>query len=111
MIENAEPRVPTYLWVEAKIKELNATNIPAYIIHRGEKMDGVILFKISDCQGQCTLKTRQRNFDGELEWGDVFGDEIVDETKADEYITRSKDRDPDLWCVEVEHPQMDLIID
>ena len=105
-----EPRVPTHLWVEAKIKELNAQNIPAYIIHRGEKMDGVILFKIADCKGQCQLKTRQRDFDGVLEWVDVFTDEIVDEKKADEYIGRSQSRDPDLWVIEVENPALDIVL-
>jgi len=104
----SEPRTPSHLWVEAKVRELNAQNIPTYVIHRGEKMDGVILFKIADCQGKCKLKTRQRNLDGELEWVDVFADEIIDEKKADEYITRSKTRDPDLWAIEAENSQMDI---
>ncbi len=102
--------MPTHLWVEAKVKELNSQNIPTYILHRGEKMDGVILFKISDCKGQCKLKTRQRNLDGELEWVDVFADEIIDEKKADEYIQRSKERDPDLWAIEAENPEMSLML-
>jgi len=106
-----EPRIPTHLWIEAKVKELNAQNIPAYIIHRGEKMDGVVLVKISDCQGQCQLKVRQRNFDGELEWVDVFSEKIIDEQKADEYINRSKERDPDLWAVEIESSKAEISLD
>lgn len=104
-------RTPTHLWVEAKIRELNAANIPTFVVHRGEKMDGVVLFKISNCQGQCKLKTRQRNLDGVLEWVDVFGDEIVDEKKADEYIYRSQSRDPDLWAIEAEVKDMELSLD
>ena len=108
MIFNSPIRTPTHLWVEAKIKALNAQNIPAYVIHRGEKMDGVVFVKIFNCQGQCALKTRQRNLEGELEWVDVFNEDIINEQKADEYITRAKDRDPDLWMIEVEHAQMNL---
>ena len=108
MTFEVEPRIPTHLWVEAKIKELNAINIPTYVIHRGERMDGIILFKISNCQGQCMLKTRQRNLEGVLEWVDVFQDEIVDESKADEYIKRSKARDPDLWSIEGEKSDMEI---
>ncbi len=110
MFEN-QPRIPTHLWVEAKVRELNAINIPTFILQKGEKMDGVILFKISDCQGKCKLKTRQRNFDGALEWVDVFENEIINETKADDYISRSKKRDPDLWAIEAEHPQMEVCLD
>lgn len=103
-----QPRIPTHLWVEAKVRELNAQNIPTFVLHRGEKMDGVILLKISNCHGNCILKTRQRNLDGILQWIDVFAEEIIDESKADDYINRSKERDPDLWAIEIEHPEMDI---
>ena len=97
-----EPRIPTHLWVEAKIRELHAANIPTFVIHKGEKMDGVIYIKTSNCQGQCTLKTQQRDLEGVLQWINIFNDEIVNEKQADDYIIRAKERDPDMWAIEAE---------
>ena len=92
--------------MEAKIRELNAASIPAYILHRGEKTDGVVLAKISDCQGSCRFITQQRNLDGDLEWVNIYSDEIIAEQKADDYISRSLSRDPDLWAIEIENKDM-----
>jgi hypothetical protein len=100
--EQKNVRTPTHLWLEAKIRELNDAGTPAYILNRGEKMDGMVVFKISDCAGTCRLLTQQRNLDGEMEWVDAVGEERVAEDKADAYIERSLKRDPDLWAVEIE---------
>lgn len=97
-----ETRMPTHLWVEAKIRELSSKNIGVYVTHKGERHDGIVLLKLANLKGECKLLTQQRNFDGVLEWVNVFADEIITEQKADEYITRSISRDPDQWVIEVE---------
>lgn len=99
---NEQVRLPTYLWVEAKIRELMSEGLSVYVVHKGEKMDGLVLLKISDMEGACKLLTQQRNLDGVLGWVDALAEETPDEKKADDYIRRSIDRDPDLWVVEVE---------
>lgn len=101
------PRMPTHLWVEAKIRELTAQNIGVYVTHKGERNDGIVVIKIANLRGDCKLLTQQRNIDGVLEWGNVFAEEVVTEQKADEYIRRSIDRDPDQWAIEIENPEMD----
>ncbi len=101
------PRTPTHVWLDAKIRELTISGIGVYVTHRGEKMSGLVLLKINSTQGDCKLKTQQRNLDGILEWIDVFQDDVIEEKKADEYINRSIDRDPDLWVVEIEDKQME----
>ncbi len=100
------PRIPTYLTVEAKIREVSSCGLAAYIAHRGEKMGGLILLKLSDMAGQSKLLTQQRDLEGVLGWIDVFQEEIIEEKKADEYIARAINRDPDLWVVEIEDRQM-----
>ena len=100
-------RIPTHLMIEAKIRELSAQGVGVYIAHRGEKMDGLILLKLSDMAGQCKLLTRQRNLDGVLGWVNVFKQEIIEEQKADEYTARALSRDPDLWVIEVDAKQME----
>ena len=102
-----EPRTPTHVWVEAKIRELTAQGIGVYVTHKGEKMGGLVLLKLTNPQArECKLLTQQRNFDGVLEWINVFKEEIITEQKADEYIARSIGRDPDLWVIEVEQEEM-----
>lgn len=102
-----EPRVPTHIWVEAKIRELTAQGIGVYVTHKGDKMGGLVLLKLVNVkERECKLLTQQRDLDGVLGWVDVFTEEIISEQKADEYITRSTDVDPDLWVIEVESADM-----
>ncbi len=103
---NEAPRIPTHLWVEAKIRELSAQAIGVYVTHHGEKMGGMVLLKLSNMAGECKLLTQQRDLDGLLGWVNVFQDEIIEEKKADEYIGRSINRDPDQWVIEVEEQKM-----
>lgn len=102
----SDPRIPTYLWLEAKIRELSAQGVGVYVIQRGDRTGGLVLLKISDMAGQCRLLTRQRNLDGELMWMAALKEEMADEKSADEYIARACQRDPDLWVVEVEDRDM-----
>ncbi|HPD83204.1 MAG: DUF1491 family protein [Alphaproteobacteria bacterium] len=96
-------RTPTHIWVDAKIRELSAQGIGVYVTHRGEKMGGLVLLKIVNPQaGECKLLTQQRDLDGVLGWINVFSEEMITEQKADEYISRSVARDPDLYVLELE---------
>lgn len=100
--------MPTHLWVEGKIRELSMQGIGVYVLQKGERNDGTVLLKLADTKGQSKLHVQQRNLDGVMEWVDVFtGDEIIEEKRADDYIARSKQRDPDQWIIEIEHPEMD----
>jgi len=98
--------MPTHLWVEAKIRELSAQAIGIYVLHKGEKMDGLVLLKLNNLAGACKLLTQQRDLDGVLGWVNVFQEEIIDEKRADEYIARSLSRDPDQWVIEIETGDM-----
>ena len=70
-------------------------------------MSGLVLLKLTANTQECKLLTQQRNFEtNALEWVDVFEDEVMEEKRADEYITRSVNRDPDQWVVEIEDKKM-----
>lgn len=102
-----QPRTPTHVWLDAKIRELSAQGVGVYVTHKGEKMSGLVLLKLTDVkERQCKLLTQQRNLDGVLEWVNVFEYEIIEEQKADEYTARAIARDPDLWVVEIENGAM-----
>lgn len=99
-------RIPTYLWLEAKIRELSAQGIGVYVAQRGDKTGGLVLLKISDMAGRCKLLAQQRNLDGDLVWMAAIREETTDEKSADDYIARACQRDPDLWVIEVEDREM-----
>lgn len=101
------PRMPTYLWVEAKVRELSMQGIGVYVAQKGEKNDGTVLLKLSDMAGKSKLLVQQRDLDGALEWVNVLAEDIMEEARADEYIERSMARDPDQWVIEVENPEME----
>ena len=106
-------RLPTHIWLEAKIRDLAAQGIGVYVLQRGEKHDGQVLVKVTDCKGQAALYTRQRDLmTNELKWIDAMGTQSglcplrYKESEVDAYLTRARDRDPDLWIVEVEDQNM-----
>lgn len=101
-----DERLPTHLWLEAKIRELSAQGVGVYVAQRGDKMGGLVLLKISDMMGQCKLLIQQRDIDGVLGWMPALREEIGDEKSADDYIARACQRDPDLWVIEVEDREM-----
>lgn len=98
--------IPVHIWIEAGIKSLEDRGIFYYIPQRGERNSGLVLLKISDRKGGCALLTQERDLDGNLGWINAMGEEKLDEKKADDYIRRSIGRDPDLWVIEIEDPDM-----
>lgn len=98
-----EGRLPTSLHVDAILKQCDIDFIPYYILQKGEYASGVILAKLNRLDGIAALRIQQRDFDtGMLGWVDALGEAEMEENKADEYIARSKSRDPDLWVIEFE---------
>ena len=101
-----ETRLPTHLWLEAKIRELTARGQGVYVTHRGDAANGVVLLKIVDMAGGCCLLTQQRDLDGALQWVNALSDGRPDEKTADDYIRRAVMVDPDVWVIELEDRQL-----
>lgn len=98
----SDHRLPTALWLEAYLRRLSAEGASYYIVRKGAYAAGTVLIKTGTPQTGWRLKIQQRDLDGVLGWADVFAEEIVNEIKADAYISRAVTRDPDLWVVEIE---------
>jgi hypothetical protein len=102
-----EDRLPTALWVEAHMRNLAAAAIFYTVVQKGNHASGLVMLKLNGMRGQVKLLMQERNFEsGALEWVFVFKEELAEESKADEYIHRARDRDPDLWVIEIEDPLM-----
>ncbi len=102
-------RIPTHVWVEAEVRRLSSEGYGIYVSNRGDKTGGMVLQKIANMEGQCKLMGLQRDLLGKLVWINVLQDEIVEEREADAYIKRAVDRDPDLWVLEIEDKEMEVV--
>lgn len=95
-------RLPTELWVAAHLRQCTVKGMPAYVVRKGAPAAGTVMVKVVMRGQGCKLLNQSRDMDGNMGWMDVFDGEIVDETRADQYIQRTVARDPDVWVVEVE---------
>lgn len=102
-----EARLPTGLWVEIHLRNLEAVGTYYYYIQKGNHASGLLLLKLNSTKGQISLLEQERNFEtGKLEWVNALNEDHPAESAADEYIQRAIARDPDLWVIEVEDPEL-----
>ena len=94
--------LPTYLWVDAKIRELSDSSKPVYVLNKGNKTGGLVLAKVSNLDGDCKVYTQQRDLEGQLGW---FEQDMA-EGEADQYIRQELEFDTDLWVLEIEDREM-----
>lgn len=95
-----EPRLATEIWVSAYLKRLGLANIPAYVVAHGDNTAGAVLVKCALLNGTAQLWAREWDFDTDTrDWRMTLEG---DERSVDEAITRQRSFDPDLWVVEVE---------
>ena len=95
-------RLPTAMWVSAGLRQLSVAGVPAAVVHKGEGESGTLVIKLALLDGTAKVLTESRDMDGGLGWMAPLGDDPVQEDKADAYVRRSIDRDPDIWVVEIE---------
>ena len=95
-------RIATHVWVEAEVRRILSLGRAVYIVARGDNAGGTVIQTISNLSGECKLLGQQRDLLGKLVWINLLQDEIVPEAEADCYIEKSRERDPDVWVVEIE---------
>ncbi len=122
----SDDRLPTNVWVDAGLRRCSTENIPAVVRHKGDKMGGTVLLKITRtgidfasrsevASGACCRVLGQlRDIDGRLDWVATHDEDMIEEKAAEDYIARAVARDPDLWVIEVEsdgtwHPFADVL--
>ena len=93
-------RLAAGLWVQAYLRRLQLTDIPAYILKKGDATAGSVIVKIATLDGRAVAKSR--SFDP------VTGGRIWmvlaegSESEVDESLEKQRRFDPDLWIVELE---------
>lgn len=100
-----EFRLKTDIWVASEIRRCEAMLLNAVISHKGDQGRGLVLIKQYVYDQGCQIYSQSRDFDDKLIWHQPLGEEWLQEDKVDQYISRQRDFDEDLWVIEIEDPK------
>jgi len=100
-----EARLKSGLWVAALVRQCDRLARPAVVLRKGDPDSGGILVVLRGREGLVAL-SQVRDGEGRLSWMRATGDAPVDQEGADAYVARALRRDPDLWVVEVDAPDL-----
>lgn len=100
-----EPRLKAEIWVQAVLRQANASGQFGVVLRRGDADAGGVLVVLRHRDGISVL-SQARGADGALGWLRATGPAAVDQTTADAYVARQVRFDPDLWVIEFESPDM-----
>ncbi len=98
----SDTRLPSGLWIEAKLRQLDRDAVPYYVINKGAYFSGTILLKINNMSGLCRILAQESDEHGTKRWVSPLLKSDLLESDVDAYIERARSRDPDLWVIEVE---------
>jgi hypothetical protein len=101
----SEPRVKSGLWVSAALRLSFHDGRGGAVLRRGDEDAGGILVVLRGRDGLSVLSAMAGS-GGERNWLRATGPAPVDQATADAYVDRQLARDPDLWVVEFEAPDM-----
>ena len=102
-------RLTSDLWVSAYLARLRLADIPVYVVAKGDPTAGAVIVKSATLDGRA--RAFQRSYDmatGARVWV-VLAEGA--EADIDTVLRRQRDRDPDLWLIEVEDRQGRTLLD
>ncbi|MBE9604031.1 DUF1491 family protein [Acetobacteraceae bacterium H6797] len=100
-----EARVKAQLWVSMAIRMADIAGRSGMVLRKGDPDSGGVLCVLMARDGLCVL-AQTRDGDGNPAWIKGTGPGPVDQQTADAYVVRQVKRDPDLWVVEFEAPDL-----
>lgn len=95
-------RLKSDIWVQALVLRCKAEAVHALVARRGDKISGAILVRVNRLDGTADVYQAARNGLGEQIWIRGTGDASVEEAKADKFVKRQMEFDPDVWVVEID---------
>lgn len=93
-------RLATSLWVSAYLARLRLADIPAYVTARGDATAGAVVVKIATLDGQARAFQRGYDLMADRRTWMVLAE--GDEAEVDQALKRQRQRDHDLWVIELE---------
>ena len=101
----SEARVKAKLWVQMALRMGDIDGRPGTMLRRGDADAGGVLVVLRGRDGLCVL-SQVRAAGTDVSWMRATGAGAVDQAVADAYVARQVGRDPDLWVLEFESPDM-----
>lgn len=101
----SDARVKAKLWVQMALRMGDIDGRPGAILRRGDPDAGGVLLVLRGRAGLSVL-SQVRAGEGEVSWMRGTGVAPVEQAAADAYVARQVGRDPDLWVVEFEAPDL-----
>lgn len=98
-----DERLPTRVWVDALIRRAQVAGASAFVLQRGEESRGDVLIKVADLSGAARAFVPRTSMEGTRVFVDLETQGIgPEESSVDDYLGRARDRDRDLWVIEIE---------
>ncbi|AXY22383.1 hypothetical protein CD178_01610 [Komagataeibacter saccharivorans] len=101
-----ETRLKTGIWIKAMLRQAGQTGNPGMVLHRGDDDAGSVLIVLLGRKGRLCVLAPTRTPDGRRAWFRATGEAAVDQASVDAYVARQVDRDPDIWVVEFDAPDL-----
>lgn len=98
-----DERLPTSVWVDALVRRAQVEGASAFVVQRGEGSRGDVLIKVADLTGNARAYVPRTSMDGTRVFVDLMAQGVGPaEADVDAYLARAKERDRDLWIIEIE---------
>ncbi|MEM7568506.1 MAG: DUF1491 family protein [Pseudomonadota bacterium] len=97
-----DARLPTQLWVKARLALWNKTGFPAVLRRRGDQYGGTIILCVDRLDGTADVLGQQRSIEGVLSWVRLGAGTPMTSEEERAYIERAAARDRDVWVIGVE---------
>lgn len=98
-----EPRLTTSLWADALIRRAQVGGASAFVLQKGDAERGDVLVKVAHLDRTARLFAPSMDMDGARVFLDLITQGVgPDEVAVDDYVRRARDRDRDLWVIEIE---------
>lgn len=98
-----DERLPTKVWVDALMRRAQVAGASAFVLQRGEASRGDVLIKVANLKGEAHAFVPRTSMEGTRVFVDLVAQGVgPEEADVDAYVARARDRDRDLWIVEIE---------
>ncbi|MGX9965691.1 DUF1491 family protein [Roseomonas sp. F4] len=101
-----DPKIKAGIWVSMALRLSDIAGRSGAVLRKGDPDSGGILCVLLKARDQLVVLTQVRDAEGRAAWMRGTGDAPVDQQTADSYIERQVKRDPDLWVVEFDSPDL-----
>ncbi len=101
-----EARLKTAIWASAAIRRADQLGRSGMVLRRGDLDSGGVLAVLRNRRGDIVVLSQVRGMDGAAAWMRATGAVPVGQEAADAYVARQVARDPDLWVIEFDAPDL-----